>query len=84
VAVAEFVGGPRDGERFVIPGPLPPERITVLNTAGGPVKMWHPAHGADVVDVVICELEDVASSNNRPDSAWRYLWPRRGAPVTPQ
>lgn len=77
MSVAEIVGGPRDGEQFVVPGPLPPERIKVLNTAAGPLRMWHPAaHGAyPDTAVVVCELEDVAS-NARPSGAWRYLWPK--------
>lgn len=73
--MAEIVGGPRDGEQFVVPGPLPPEKIKVLNTDGGPLRMWHPAHGTQCA-IVVCELEDTVTANARPSGAWRYLWPK--------
>ena len=79
--MGEFVGGPRDGEQFVVPGPLPPERITVLDTRGGPVQMWHPSRGDDVARVV-CHLEDYPPAATRPGGPWRYLWPRLRADNT--
>lgn len=84
MAVCEIVGGPRDGERFTIPGSLPPERIRVMDTVGGPVVMWHVAarghhkySGAAVIEVT---LDDTDPGPMRADSPWRYLWPRNGGP----
>jgi len=79
VAVCEIVGGPRDGERFTVPGSLPPEKIKVLDTAAGPVVMWHVAARGHPQYAGVAVVEVVLSDDNpglmRADAPWRYLWP---------
>jgi hypothetical protein len=75
VAICEFVGGPRDGERFSVPGALPPEQITVIAGPGN-LTMWHVAAGE--VPVVVCHLDEDAHATTGP---WKYRWPR--VPGTP-
>ena len=86
MAICELVGGPRDGETFTVVGALPPERIKILYTRGGPLIMWHPAAAGAYpgIPVVTCELEDTATANSRPNTPWRYVWPRHnGSPPPP-
>lgn len=81
MALCEIVGGPRDGEKFSVPGSLPPEEIRVLdNGMAGPLTMWHPAARSVYagVQVVVCRLENVFPATPRPDAPWRYLWGRYG------
>lgn len=74
MAVCEFLGGPRDGEQFIVPGTEPPAQITVLvhphqPIAGNQVLVWHPALG-DVPTVVV-----TLTHHGRVGSPWRYRWP---------
>jgi hypothetical protein len=86
VAICEVVGGPRDGEKFTVPGSLPPDQIKILDTSGGPLVMWHPAAVGAYPDVavIVCELDDAIYPRTTAVSPWRYLWPKRGATVAPQ
>lgn len=86
MAICELVGGPRDGEQFIVPGSLPPDEIRVLDTSSGPLVMWHPAATGAYPDVpvVVCELDDTVHPGTHSGSPWRYLWPKRGATVAPQ
>lgn len=68
MAVCEFLGGPRDGEKFSVPGSLPPETITVLAMPGA-LTMWHPAIGE--VPIVVCHL----TNEGGVGTAWKYRWP---------
>jgi hypothetical protein len=67
VAICEFLGGPRDGERFTVPGTPPPAQITVMVKPAG-LRMWHPAEGD--VPVVVCTL-----SHDSLGAPWKYRWP---------
>lgn len=86
MAICEVVGGPRDGEQFTVPGHLPPDRIRVLDTRGGPLVMWHPAAVGAYPDipVVVCELDDVVHPSTTASSPWRYRWPKSDSTVAPQ
>lgn len=79
MAICELVGGPRDGEKFTIPGAYPPEQIRVLDTRNGPLIMWHVAARSVYSDakVVVCTLDDEPTTVNKFNEAWRYLWPRQ-------
>ena len=70
MAICEFLGGPRDGERFTVPGTPPPAQITVLDIDSGQLRMWHPSEGA--VPVVVCTL-----THDSLGAPWKYRWPRR-------
>ena len=67
--LCEFIGGPRDGEQFTVPGPTPPDRIKVLDVPGD-LTMWHVAAGD--VPVAVCTLDD----DNPLKGPCRYRWPR--------
>lgn len=81
---AEIVGGPRDGEKFSVPGLStdPPDHIRVIVSPAGQIRPWHPS-SAGVIDLAGRPIYELTLDPATPATAsdfWRYLWPHNGGP----